>query len=114
MFPKEKYKYFTNNEDTVIAEQTFAGEKYRGKAVASHPDEFDYEIGKDIASAKCDVKICTARYKYAKKRLELAKEILEYAREEFDKMTSYYKDSAEELFEASKRLNEVMIANGCK
>ena len=46
MFPREKYKYFTNNKDLVIAEQTYAGKKYRGKAHLGHGDEFDLEKGK--------------------------------------------------------------------
>lgn len=114
MFPKEKYKYFTNDADTVIAEQTFAGKKYRGKAVASDSDEFNPQIGMDIAAAKCDVKICKARVNYAKKRLEFAKEYLKIATEEYEKMSSYFDDSADEYFEAAKRLNEIMIKNGCK
>ena len=114
MFPKEKYKYFTNNEDTVIAEQTFAGRKYRGKAVASTPDEFNQQVGMDIAAAKCDVKICKARFNYAKERLEFAKKYLDIATAEYEKMSSYFDDSASEYFEASKRLNEIMIQNGCK
>ena len=114
MFPKEKYKYFTNDEDTVIAEQTFAGRKYRGKAVVSNPDEFNHQIGMDIAAAKCDVKICKARYNYAKERFELAEKYLADATAEYEKMKSYFDDSTSEYFEASKRLNEIMIQNGCK
>ena len=114
MFPKEKYKYFTNGEDTVIAEQTFAGKKYRGKAVANPADKFDFETGKDLAAAKCDVKICSARYKYSKARLEWAECVLNYALSEYDKAKAYYGDSANEYFEASKRLNEIMMTNGCK
>ena len=98
----------------MIAEQTFAGKKYRGKAVASTPDIFNYETGKDLAAAKCDVKICKARYKYAQERLQSAKSFYDWATEEYDRMLEYLDDATEEYFEASKRLNEIMFRNGCK
>lgn len=114
MFPKEKYKYFDNGKDTVIAEQTFAGRKYRGKAVCDDLDKFDIEVGKDIASAKCDFKICSARTKYAKARLEYAQALLDFAMDEYERMSDYFHDASEEEIEALKRLTEVMHKNGVR
>lgn len=111
MFPVDKYKYFTNNKDLVVAEQTFAGKKYRGSAVLKEPDEFNYEIGKQIAAAKCDLKICEARYHYAKKREEYAKRLLEFAISEAEKASDYTEDSSREYFESAKRLNEILLVN---
>ena len=114
MFPVEKYKYFTNNKDLVIAEQTFAGKKYRGKAVLHSPDKFDLKEGKAIAAAKCDLKICSARAKYALKRMQEAHAIYEYAKKEYERMADYYKDAQEEEFWSLKRFTEIMIGNGVK
>lgn len=112
MFPREKYKYFTNNENMVIAEQTFAGKKYRGTAKLKSPDVFNYDIGKNIAAAKCDLKICTARYDYSRLKLKEAEEFLNWAKEEYEKYNSYYEKSKDELFDATIRLNETLVKNG--
>lgn len=111
MFPIERYKYFTNNKNKVIAEQTFAGKKYRGVAILNNADKFDYETGKTIAAAKCDEKICRARYLYAKKKLDAIEHWLAIADEEYKKVKSYYEDSAAEMFASSVRLNEVLLKN---
>ena len=114
MFPIEKYKYFTNGADTVIAEQTFAGKKYRGKAVCKAGDEFDFEVGKAIAAAKCNLKICEARLKFASRKLKFAKDAAEFFNRQCSDAIDYVDRSEQDVYDAKKYFNEVMIANGVK
>ena len=104
MFPIEKYKFFTNNKDLVIAEQTYAGKKYRGKAVLGDGDEFDYESGQRLAAARCDEKICRQRFLAAKKKMDALEEMISILNELLDDAGSYFEDYSRELFESSQRL----------
>jgi len=110
MFPYEKYKYYTNNKDLVIAEQTFAGKKYRGKAICKNEDEFDLELGKKIAAAKCDFKICKARKKEANYRLQIANKDLKFFANYANRMNNYFIDACAEEKSAYLRLNELMLS----
>ena len=109
MFPLEKYKYFTNNKNIVIAEQTFAGKKYRGKAVCKNEDEFNFELGKQLAAAKCDLKICSARRKLAETRLKYANADLKMIAHYASRMNHYFEDASDEERNAYIRLNELMV-----
>lgn len=102
MFPLEKYRYFTNGEDTVIAEQTFAGRKFRGKAICDSQDEFDLEKGKKLAALRCNLKICEKRLKLAKKDYENVKKYTEAFMESLEEQEQYLLVASEEYIEALK------------
>ena len=107
MFPLEKYKYFTNGLDLVIAEQTFAGKKYRGVARCNPEDVFDYETGKKIAALTCNLKICEARKKYADIKLKNAKMNTDFFMNEEFKAKGYSSIAESELTEALRLLHQM-------
>ena len=107
MFPYEKYRYFSNNKDLVIAEQTYAGKKYRGAAKLGESDSFDLESGKDLAAARCDVKICRQRYMQAKDKYNTLRDLVETLVNLTKEADSYLYDSEEEYKKAKMRLEEI-------
>lgn len=69
MFPIEKYKFITYGR-TVIAISTDAGETVKAKAVCHEDDTFDLEIGKQLAAARCNIKIAKRRAKRAADKVD--------------------------------------------
>ena len=107
MFPYEKYKYFTNGVDLVVAESTYAGKKYRGKAHLGDGDEFDYEKGKKLAAARCDKIICKKRCIYALQKMKVYDELIQSAQEDLDKEKEFFKDALSEFVLSMNRLSEI-------
>ena len=110
MFPIEKYRFFTNSKDLVVAEQTYAGVKYRGYAKLADGDSFNYEEGKRLAALRCNLKICGKRYEAALGKIKFLNEIEEWYKKAREEAESYYEDSAKELVEAKLELNRVEIS----
>ena len=107
MFPYEKYNFFTNNKNLVIAEQTYAGKKYRGKAVLGEGDKFDLESGKRLAAARCDAKICHKRFLASREKLEAVEEMISLLNNLKEDAGSYFEDASRELYEAAQRLSAI-------
>ena len=107
MFPKEKYKYFTNNKDLVIAEQTYAGHKYRGKAHLGKGDTFNLEDGKDLASSRCDYIICGKRLNSIKGKEEFIEHIIDGLKAELEDVRKIKEDATKEYYASLIRLKEV-------
>lgn len=73
-----KFKYYpaegADGRKRVIAVTRFADKTVRGVAICSSNDTFDYEKGKEIARARCLVKLANKRYEKAKeKRMDFFK-----------------------------------------
>ena len=71
-----KRKYYTfyvlENKKTVIATCRFAGRTIRAQAVCHPSDEFDVEIGMNVAMAKCERKCAKIRLSNAIDKLARA------------------------------------------
>lgn len=103
-----KYKYFSDNKRKVIAISTYAGKPVRGIAICSPEDTFDMEKGKEIAAARCNVKIAQKRLQRATKQHCEAYWAWIKAEIHLDNMNEY-KDNAEEaLGEAYNKLGEIL------
>lgn len=67
------YKTFTNNKDFVKVGCSYAGKMYYGIAKC-HPDDldkFNYEFGRNLAKARCDVLIQEAKLKRSREKIEI-------------------------------------------
>jgi hypothetical protein len=105
MFPFEKYKYYVDEENkTVVAIQTFAKKKYRGIAKCSGEDTFDIEKGKKLAALKCNLKIATARYEYANKKISMLNEMMDIINTYEKSVNDYFKWAVDNLEEANSEL----------
>lgn len=115
MYPIEKYNFKTytkTNEDgtkstVVVAITTYCGKIVKATAKCSEDDEFSLEKGKELAAARCDLKVCTKRQNRSFNKRREASLALEDAKTNFNKMDKYYSDSLSETLESMSRL--VMI-----
>lgn len=105
-FPLEKYTFYMNGA-RVIAVSTYAGKIVRGVAKCSNKDEFSAAAGKEIAAARCNVRVCRKRKQRAMAKYNEAYEKLAMAQKEFDRMSQYLTDSQEMLNEAIVELEQV-------
>ena len=115
MYPIEKYMfkvYEQTNEDgtkssVVVALTTHAGKIVKGVAKCMATDPFDLEMGKQLAAARCDYKVCKKRVKRASdKYIEAERKVTdcqEYAR----KSGNYYADAKRERNKSLERLQEL-------
>lgn len=94
-YPREKYKIFVG-PNKVVAVSTYAGRKVRGVAKCAPEDDFDIEKGKNLAIARCALKIAEKRVKRANKKVSEAKEIMIATRDHFNRMEVYLRDSITE------------------
>ena len=109
-FPLEKYRYFVAG-NKVIACSTYAGKRVRGVAICHPDDEFNLELGKQLAAARCNEKIAIKRYARANRRLDEAIKATEEASKHMHKMADYRNDAFVAMNEASQvvdKLNALM------
>ena len=74
MYPIEKYK-FIQNGNKVIALTRDDGKTIRGVAICSENDTFDLEKGKELAAARCALKVARRRWQRAKHKHDTYAEI---------------------------------------
>ena len=108
-YPLEKYNfYISENQKQVIAVSTYAGRTVRGVAKCDPRDEFSVEKGKQLAAARCALKIAEKRSKRAAKKY---KEATVEAEERFKyahKMQDYVISSNHELLEIRDKVNQLL------
>lgn len=108
----DKYKYYQfKNENggmTIVAASTYAGRTVKGYAKCDPRDEFDIEKGKQLAAARCNLKIAEKRkMRAADKYMEAAFEA-DQAAEYFDRMKQYFMDADDQVDEARAELEKLI------
>lgn len=94
---------------TVIAISRYAGKPVRGVAKCNPGDEFDIEFGKNLASARCNLKIAQKRNKRASEKYLEAVAERNKANERLQKMKNYFCDSKDACDEAAELLRSVLV-----
>ena len=107
----DKYKFYQFKNDkgglTVSAVSSYAGRTVKGYAKCDPRDDFDVEQGKELAAARCNVKIANKRVARAsRKYLEAAQAVTE-ATAYFEKMKQYYMDAVDQADEAGAELQNI-------
>jgi hypothetical protein len=105
-FSLEKYKYYIVGKK-IIAVSTYAGKVVRGVAICADNDKFSAVAGKEIAAARCNVKVCRKRKNRAQQKYHEAYDNFIKARRELDTMSQYLTDSSKALSEAEIELTEI-------
>ena len=90
------HEFEKNGEKCVAAVSTYAGRNVRAVARCSKGDTYDFEKGKKLAAARCDLKVREKRLKRALNKRHEAFVALEIAKKNWDKMNQYYSDSLDE------------------
>jgi hypothetical protein len=111
-YPLDKYKFVfktgKNGNHQVMAISTYGGRTVRGVASCAVGDEFSLDRGKELAAARCNLKVAQKRLKRAKSRKEDAMLDLRQAHIQADKMTSYVADSMANVYQAEDELNRIL------
>ena len=108
MYPLNKYKYIVNRDKKmVVAVSSYCGRSVYGRAFCAENDQFDAEIGKLLAAARCDHKICQKRAYRAFDKYKKALEAQKKANEFVQKMSEYYSQSCAEYEDAKNRLESI-------
>ena len=100
-FPLEKYRYYTNG-NKVIAVSTYCGKTVRGVAVCHPDDNFDIELGKRIAAARCNEKVAKKRLDRASSKAIQAGLDVAKAQQFQHQMAEYYNDAFTAYNEAAQ------------
>ena len=93
-YPLEKYKFYIHG-NRVIAVSTYSGRTVRGVAVCAEGDSFDVEKGKELAAARCNMRIAEKRAARAHKKWNEAALACGAAEAHYEKMNDYYDDALE-------------------
>lgn len=108
-YPLEKYKFYIDEKNRkVIAISTYAGRYVKGVAKCDPRDEFDIEKGKELAAARCAVKVAEKRVKNATKKYADATKQSDEAFAFAHSMLGYVITSQAELLEAKAHLKEMV------
>lgn len=106
-FTYDKYNYFTDGENKVVAVATYAGKPVRGVAKCDPKDTFDLGIGKELAAARCNAKVAKKRLANAQKHMESARVAYESAKKHYHDMVNYYEDACDAFDSANSSIVEI-------
>ena len=107
MYPISKYKFYRTANNDTIAVSSYGGKTVKGIAKLNPNDTFDEDFGKELAAARCAVKVAKKRCTRAQKKIELARAEIQAARKYLEKMEIYEQDAHNELNEAIFNLTEI-------
>jgi len=107
MFPISKYKFYITPDNKTIAISTYAGKTVRGVAKTDPRDTYDAEYGKELAAARCALKIAKKREKRANRQVKKAADQMAFAYANLEKVRKYRDDSVVAVNEALFNLMDV-------
>lgn len=107
------YKYATYTDSkgrkTILAISTYAGKTVKGKAVCNPNDIFNLSTGKNLARARCNVKVATKRRKAITQKYWQAIEELKRAKRRMDKMAKVLSEVSEAEDAAYNELKKLEV-----
>lgn len=107
MIPTSRYK-FVITKNKVIAISSYAGKTVKGVAKVHPNDLFDEEYGKNLARARCDLKIAKKRAARADKKLTEAFKGLSKAYACVRDTREYYENANSELVNVNEYLKNIL------
>lgn len=107
MFPIDKYRFY-QTKNKMIAVSTYAGKTVKGVAKCDPNDIFSVEKGKELAAARCALKIANKRLNRAIRKENEANDAFYQAQRHLDKMTTYASDAWDAKYDAEDYLAEVL------
>ena len=109
---KPNYKYYKHElkdgAKEIIAVSSYAGKRVKGKAVCAPEDEYNEEIGKKLATLRCDVKVDEKRLRRAERERDVLVEFQKYLNNLFEKNKKYLDDSIDQLMEDDAKLADLL------
>ena len=112
MYPIDKYRYYKvempNGGIKTIAVSTYAGKTVRGVAICAPGDTYDENKGKELAAARCELRVAEKRYNRAHSKVEDMTAIINNVVNMYNDALSYQKDSAKARDEAESHLMNLL------
>ena len=103
-YPFDKYRFVhtmtKKSEHKVAALSTYAGKTVRGVAICSAEDSFSLDKGKELAAARCALKIARKRVKRAEQKYLEARKATHQANTYLAKIEAYLRDANKKLVAA--------------
>ena len=106
-YPLDKYRFVTAG-NRVIAISSYAGRRVRGVAICSKDDNFSLDKGKELAAARCALKVAEKRVKRAYNKVTEAEAAYDKAGEHYDSMCDYHADAMETMYDAADHLESLL------
>jgi hypothetical protein len=108
----DKYKFYQfknkNGGTTVSAVSSYAGRAVKAYAKCRPEDNFDIEKGKELAAARCNLKVAEKRLNRASYKYMEASKAADEAIRYFEKMKQYYIDSVDAVDEAAAEIRDLI------
>ena len=98
---------YSFSENKVYCMTYYAGKTIKGVAKRDPEDEFNLEVGKNLARARCDYKVAKAKYKRKTDKRTIADKELIVALEHASNALKYQTEAYDALEEAEKNLKEL-------
>ena len=98
---------YSFSENRVYCMTFYAGKTVKGVAKRDPEDEFDLEVGKKLARARCEYKLAKAKLRKKDERLLLANKELTIALEHATNALKYQKEAINNLESAEAALGEI-------
>lgn len=112
MFDFNKYTFVTykdKNDSTVTAAlSSYAGKTVKGYAKLHPEDNYDEEIGRKLAAARCNEKVAKKRMKHAEKQVLRALKQVEAANKYLKEMELFHNDTMIQHFDATAEITEIL------
>ena len=112
MYPIDKYRYFKierpDGSIKIVAVSTYAGKTVRGVAICDSGDAYDENKGKELAAARCELRVAEKRYKRAGLKVKTVAEQLDNFAAKYGDAQKYYADSARNYAQAESHLMELL------
>ena len=106
-YPLNKYKFVTYG-NKVIAISSYGGKRVRGVAICSKDDNFSLDKGKELAAARCALKVAEKRVKRAYNKVTEAEVAYDKAGEYFDSMCDYHANAVDTMYDAADHLESLL------
>ena len=111
-YPFDKYRFAhtmtKKGEHKVIALSTYAGKTVRGVAICSADDSFSLDKGKELAAARCALKVARKRVNRADDKLQEAVTMSILADKYLEDMQDYFEDAIKGEQAAEDALSNVL------
>ena len=102
------YQYYVDEKNRmVIAVCRYAGRNVRGTAKCSPDDEFDLELGKTLAKARCEEKKAKIKIQNASAKYMAAADEFQKAKRQLNKMRTYFMDAVDQHDDAVEAVNTI-------
>lgn len=108
----DRYKFYQyvdeQGRQVVVAVSRHAGRIVKGYAKCDPGDEFDLELGKKLAAARCNATVIAKKQKTAHERLMFASDVLAEANEFYNFSKNKMEGLVNELAEAEAEVANIL------